>query len=61
MADRISPGRMQNIDFMLQHPGRFTKADLRDAALELRAEIDLLEAQLARTLSSNPDHEGSPS
>lgn len=61
MADRISPGRMDAIDFMLAHPGRFTKADLRDAAAELRAEIDLLNSAAERTLPSNPDRKGSPS
>lgn len=61
MADRISPGRMNMIDFMLAHPGRFTKADLRDAAAELRTEINLLNEVLQRTLPHNANPEGRPS
>lgn len=61
MADPISPGRWKTIDFMLQHPGRFSKADIHAAAVELRAEINLLVRQTQRTLSNNTDHEGPPS
>lgn len=49
---------MNAIDFMLAHPGRFTKADICDAAAELRAEVSLLNAQIQRTLSTNTDNEG---
>jgi len=52
---------MKTIDFMLSHSGRFTKADIRDAAVELRTEIDLLNKALQRTLPANTDHEGTPS
>lgn len=61
MPDRISPVRMREIEYILRFPGRFTKADLRDAAVELRAEIDLLNSAAERTLPSNPDRKGSPS
>lgn len=46
---------------MLAHPGRFTKADLRDAAAELRAEVELLDKALQNAAPTNPDHEGTPS
>jgi len=59
MPDRISPVRMREIDFMLKFPGRFSKADIRDAAAELRREIDLLNSALERTLTTNTNHEGS--
>lgn len=59
MPDRISPVRMREIDFMLKHPGRFSKADIRDAAVELRGEIDLLNEALRRTLPTNAKREGS--
>jgi len=61
MPDRISPVRMREIDFMLKFPGRFSKADIRDAAAELREEIDLLNEALRRTLPTNTKHEGSSS
>ena len=61
MAERLSPTRMKTIDFMLSHSGRFTKSDIRDAAAELRAEINLLNEALQRTLPANTDHEGTPS
>jgi len=44
---------------MLKFPGRFSKADIRDAAAELRREIDLLNSALERTLTTNTNHEGS--
>lgn len=47
MPDRLSPVRMREIDYILRFPGRFTKADICDAAVELRVEIDLLTEALA--------------
>lgn len=61
MPDRISPVRMREIEYILRFPGRFTKADIRDAAAELRAEIDLLNEALQSTLPHNPNCEGTPS
>lgn len=61
MAERLSPTRMKTIDFMLSHSGRFTKADICDAAAELREEIDLLDEALRRTLPNNTNCEGTPS
>lgn len=61
MPDRISPVRMREIDYILRFPGRFPKSDIRDAAVELRAEIDLLNEALQRTLPANTHHEGTPS
>ncbi|ACU71887.1 hypothetical protein Caci_2978 [Catenulispora acidiphila DSM 44928] len=58
MPDRITLVRMREIDYILRFPGRFTKADIREAALELRAEINLLDPTVQRTVSSNPRHEG---
>jgi hypothetical protein len=52
---------MDAIDYMLRHPNRFSKRDIHEAALQLRAEIDLLNSAAERTLSSNPDREGNPS
>lgn len=61
MPERISPVRMREIDYILRFPGKFTKADICEAARQLREEINLLEQQIKRTLSINPEHEGSPS
>ena len=61
MPDRISPVRMREIDYILRHPGKFPKSDIRDAAVELRAEIDLLSEVLQNASPTNPDHEGSTS
>lgn len=61
MPDRINPVRMREIDYILNHPGKFPKSDIRDAAAELRAEVELLNKALQNTSPTNPDHEGSPS
>lgn len=58
MPNRISPVRMREIDFILKFPGRFSKADIRNVAAELREEIDLLNEALRRTLPTNTKHEG---
>lgn len=52
---------MNAIDFMLDHPGRFTKADICEAARQLREEIDLLNKALQRNLPANIHHEGTSS
>lgn len=61
MPDRISVVRMREIDYILRHPGKFTKTDICAAAAELRAEIDLLNQGLQNASPSDSNREGTPS